>query len=101
MTHPVALNCLGQNNCGLTFALDGRVKSRIHLVRIVAPSIETPNVFVTHSAHHLKEFGMLAKEMLAHISAIICFIGLILTVKGLFHHLTQEDRKSTRLHSSN
>src|SRR5690606_6746757 len=65
------------------------IKGGIHLVGIMATTIKAPNFLIAHAADHLKQFGVLAKKVFAHISTIIGLIGLVFTIYGFFHDTTQ------------
>ena len=38
---------------------------------------------------HLQRLGAAAKEMLAHVSAIVCFEGLVVSIQRVHHDLAQ------------
>ena len=70
-THAIALDGLGQNDRRLPLVLHGRCIGRIDLLRIVAPSLQPPEVLIRHVGDHLFEFRVFAEEMLAHKGAVV------------------------------
>ena len=66
------------------------VEGCIHLMRIVPTPVQTPDVGVTHSAHHLEQTRILAKEFTADIPAIVGLEALIFAVQGLHHDALQD-----------
>ena len=87
--HTKTFHGFNQQHGGLTLMVHRLVISRIHLLRIVAAALQTPNIVVAHVGHHLERLGVLAKEMLPHIGAVIGFKSLVVTVYCVHHQLAQ------------
>ncbi len=90
VAHAVALDGLGQDHGRLAFMLGGRVEGGEHLVRIVAATVQAPDVLVAHARHGFQQLGVLAEEMLAHELAVVGLVRLVLAVDGVFHDLAQD-----------
>ena len=88
-THAKTFDGLDQQHRGLAFVLHSGGISGIYLLGIMATTAQIPNVVVAHFGDHLQGTWVATKEMLAHISAIIGFEGLVVTVHGFHHDATQ------------
>ena len=84
-THAIAFDGFGQNHGGAAARVVYRfIIGGIHFVRVVAAAVERPNFCIRHIGHH----GFQARsveEMIAHISAVFRFIGLIIAVEAFIH----------------
>ena len=90
LAHTVALDGLGEYHGRLAAMLHGRRIGRVDLMRIVATAIEAPDVVVGHRRHQLKQFRVFAKEMFAHISAVLRLEGLELAIDTFVEALHQQ-----------
>ena len=85
-THAVAFNGFGQNHGGAAIGIGGGfVVGGIHFMRIMAAAVQCPHFFVGHIGHHGFQLGVFAEEMLAYISAVFGFEGLVVAVNTFFH----------------
>ena len=69
----------------LALVLDGGCISGIDLLRVVATTAQIPNIVVANLGDHLQGARISAKEMFAHIRAIVGLESLVVAVHG-FHH---------------
>ena len=90
VAHAVALDGLGQDDGGLAFVLGGGVERGEHLVRVMAATVQAPDVLVAHARHGFQQLGVLAEEMLAHELAVVGLVRPVLAIEGLFHDLAQD-----------
>ena len=88
--HAIALHGLGQNHRWLAGVLGRRGIGRIHLERIVATAIEAPDVVIGHVGDHFQQLRIFTEEVLAHISAVLGLVILVIAVHALFHALEQQ-----------
>ena len=88
--HAIALDGLGQDDGGTAFVVvDGGMEGGIDLVRIVAATVQAPDVFVGHARDHFEQLGVLAEEVLAHVGTVVGLAGLVFAVDGLHHDAAQ------------
>ena len=90
LAHSVAFDRLDKNDRRLAFVSDGCRKCSVDFVRIVATTVQTPDVIVRHAGDHFEQLRVLTKEMLANICTVICFVVLILTIYRVHHDLLQD-----------
>ena len=62
----------------------------IHLVRVVAASVELPDFLVGQVLDHVLQFGTCAEKVLTHIGAVVGLVVLVVAVDGVFHTLLQQ-----------
>ena len=89
-THTVALDRVGKDHGGLTLVFQRLLVGGIDLDRIMPATIQAPYVRVGHIGNHPLELGVLAKEVLAHIRAVLGLVVLIVPVHRLHHAFLQE-----------
>ena len=89
LAHAVALDRLGQDHRGLVLVIGRGVERGVHLVRIVAATIEVPDFLVAPVGHQRFEFRRV-EEILAYIRAILALEGLVLAVDAC-HHPAHQD----------
>jgi hypothetical protein len=90
LAHAVALDGLGQDHGRPAGMPHGVVIGRVHLVRVVAAAVQSPQVLVGHACDHGLELGVLAEEMLADVGPVAGGVVLILAVDALLHALLQK-----------
>ncbi len=56
----------------------------------MAAAIKAPDLVVRHVGDQFQQFRVLAEEMLAHISAVLGFVGLVFAVHHFFHAFEQQ-----------
>ena len=87
--HAKTFDGLDQQHRRLAFVFHCSGISGIHLLRIVAATTQIPNIVIAHLGHHLQGLRVTAKEMFAHISAIVGLEGLVIAVQGVHHDAAQ------------
>ena len=85
LAHAVAFDGFGEDDGRLPLVFHRRGIRRINFVRVVATTIEAPDILVRHRRHHFFEFGIFAEKGLAHIGAVTRLVILIFAVHR-FHH---------------
>ena len=83
--HAKAFDGFDQQHSGLTLVFHSSSVGGINLLWVVATTAQIPNIVIAHLGHHLQGLRIAAKEMLAHIGAVIGFEGLVVAIQG-FHH---------------
>ena len=89
VSHAITFDGLGENYSRLPGVIDGVVVGRIYLARVMATTIETPDIIVRHIGDHGGSLRILAKEMLADVVAALGLEVLVFAVHTFFHHATQ------------
>ena len=90
LAHAVALYRLGEYHGRLPGVLGGRGIRCEHLVCIMTATVQAPYFRVGHIGDHFQQFRIFSEEVLAHIRAILGFIGLIIAVHRFLHALLQQ-----------
>src|SRR5438270_2195481 len=85
LAQAVALDGLGEDHRRLALVLDGRGVRGVHLVRVVAAAIQSPDVLVRQLGDHLERFRVLAEEMLAHERTVVRLVVLVFAVERFLH----------------
>ncbi|MNB95677.1 hypothetical protein D3C75_428630 [compost metagenome] len=88
--HAVALDRLGQDHGRHALGVHGLVVGGVHLVRVVATTVQAPDVVVGQTGHHRSGFRVLAEEMLAGIRPAEGLAVLVFAVDGFHHQLFQD-----------
>jgi hypothetical protein len=88
--HAIALDRLGQDHRRLALVLDRSLVGGIDLDGIMPTAIQAPYILVGQGGDHVRQFRVLAKEMLAGVSPALGFVGLIVAVQTLLHALEQQ-----------
>ncbi|MNN01042.1 hypothetical protein D3C81_1136490 [compost metagenome] len=96
LAHAEALDGLGQDHGGTARRAHGLGIRGVHFLRVVAAARELPDVVVRHVRHQRQQFRILAKEMLAHVGAILRFEGLVIAVHAFHHALAQQAARIAR-----
>ena len=89
LAHAVAFNGFNQQHSGLVFGAVGRMKSRVHLLRLVPATAQFKHFFVGHVLYQLSGFRVLAKEVFTNKSTVVGLHGLVVAVQGFHHQLAQ------------
>ena len=89
LAQTIALDGVRQDDSGLALVRHSCGIGRIDLLRIVAATVQTPDVVIGQMRHQCLEFGMLAEEMFARIGATLGLKRLELTIDGAFHDAAQ------------
>ena len=87
--HPIALDGLGQDDRRAALVCNGLGVGGVHLVGVVSPAIQAPDILVAHIGHHLEQLGILPKEMLPGVGAAAGLVDLVVPVHGFLHPLTE------------
>src|SRR5579864_8624722 len=96
LSHAIALDGLGKDD-GWLRSVRGCLRiSRIDLPRIVATTIERPDLVIRPVGYQRGQLWILAEEMLADVCPIFGFEILVLAVDALLHPLQQESVGVTR-----
>ena len=74
----------------LALMLHGGIVSGMNLVRIMATTVQAPDVFVGHSGDHFKQLGVFAEEVLAHVSTIVGLAVLVFTIDHFQHDFAHQ-----------
>ena len=61
-----------------------------YLVRVMAATIQVPDLFIRHRRDHLQQFRIFTKEVLADVCTVLGLVGLVFTVDHFFHALQQQ-----------
>ncbi len=88
-THAVALDRLGQDHGGHAGGVHGLVIGGVHLVRVVAATVQAPDVVVGQAGHHGRGLRVLAEEIGAGVGAAEGLAVLVFAVDGFHHQLAQ------------
>ena len=89
LAHAETFDGVCQDNCRSTLVRHSRGIGIPHLHRIVAATLQTPDLVVAHVGDHLEQFRILAEEMLARVRTALLLEVLVLAVDALFHELAQ------------
>ena len=87
--HAKTFDGFDQQHRGLVFVLDRCGIGGIDLLRVMATTAQIPNVVVAQLGHHLQGARVAAKEMFAHIRAIVGLESLVVAVHGFHHDASQ------------
>jgi hypothetical protein len=90
LAHPESLDGFRQYHGGRAFVSDGGGIGRVHLLRIMAAAVQTPNFLVRHVGDHLLELRVFAEEMLARVGAALGLEVLVFAVHALFHQALEQ-----------
>ena len=85
----VALDGVSQNHGGLTGVFHRCLVGCVDLAVVVATTTQIPNLLVTPVLNHRLGAWVPTKEVLTHVSAIICFEGLVVAVQGVTHQVDE------------
>ncbi len=85
----ITLDGLGQNHGRLTLVVDGFVVGRIDLVRVVAATVEFPDLVVGQIGNHGLEFRRV-EEVLADERAVLGLVVLVFAVDDFVHATLQD-----------
>ena len=88
-THAVTLHRLGQDHRGHAGGVHRLMVGGVDLVRIMAATVEAPDIVIGHVGHHRGSFRVFAEEMLARVRAAECLAVLVFAVDGFHHQLAQ------------
>ena len=87
--HAKTFDGFDQQDCGLAFVVHRCVVGGVHFFGIMATAAQLKYFFVTHVRHHCRRARVFAKEVFAHISAVIGFHGLVVAIERIHHELAQ------------
>ena len=90
LSHPVALDGLGQDDGRLAGRPHGGRVGGVDLDRIVAAAVERPDLLVGHARDHFPQFRVLAEELLPDVRAVFGLEVLVLAVDAFLHALEQQ-----------
>src|SRR3990167_4018740 len=88
-TGAITLDGLGQDHGRLFFVVDRLMVGRIDLVRVVAATVELPDLVVGEVFDHRLEFGAV-EEVLADEGAVLGLVVLVLAVDHFVHPPLQD-----------
>ena len=88
-TGAITLDGLGQDDGRLFFVVDRFVVRRIDLVRVVAATVEFPDLVVGQIGNHRLEFRRV-EEVFTHERAVFGFVVLVLAVDDFVHATLQD-----------
>ncbi len=74
----------------LPLVFHGGIVCGMYFVRVVATTVQAPDVFVSHAGNHFQQLGVLAKEVLAHVSTIVGLAVLVFTIDHFQHHFAHQ-----------
>ena len=90
LTHPVALDRLGQDHRRRADVVHRRLVGRVDLRRVVPAAGQRPDLVVGHVLDQVEQLGVLAEEVLADVGAVLGLEVLVLAVDALLHALEQQ-----------
>ncbi|RMP03941.1 hypothetical protein ALQ30_05663 [Pseudomonas syringae pv. persicae] len=85
----ITFDGFGQNHGRLTLVVDGFVVGRINLVRVVAATVEFPDLVVGQIGNHCLEFRRV-EEVLADERAVLGLVVLVFAVDDFVHATLQD-----------
>ena len=88
-THAVTFDGVGQDNGRFAFGVLRFFQCSEDFLRIVTTTVQRPDFVVGHVFDQRRGFRVTAEEVLAHVSAVFGFEGLVVAVQGLVHQLNQ------------
>ena len=89
LAQAVALDCVAEDDGGLSGMLHGRIKGGEDLQRIVSAAAEMVDFVVAQVADHAQQLGVLAEEVLADVVAAFDDVLLVLAVNDFEHAFEQ------------
>ncbi len=90
LAHPVALHRLGEDHGGLARVARRGVIGGVDLGRVVAPTVQLPDVVVGHVGDYRLQLGVRTEEVLARVGAAVRLVVLVVAVHRALHALEQE-----------
>ncbi len=89
ITHAIAFNGMGQDNGRFAFGFLRFFECSVDFLRIVAATVQGPNLIVSPVGNQCGSFRVFTEEVLANVRAVFGFEGLIVAVNGFVHQLDQ------------
>ena len=89
-THPVALDCLDQDDRGTVFAIAGFTVSRVKLLRVLSATLNLRNLGIGQGIHQLFKPRVTVYPVFTLLIARQNRIALIVSVQALFHTMPQD-----------
>ena len=87
VTHAITFNGFGQDHGRTTLGIHRAVIGGVNLVRVMATTVQAPDVVIRHIGNHFLGFRVLTEEIVTGVLAAFGFVVLVLTVDGFFHDL--------------
>ena len=87
--HAIAFDGFNQNNGWLATVCVGSGKCGIDLLRVMPATTQAPDFVIAHVGYQFGGFGVAVEEVFAYKSAIIGFVGLVVTIEHFHHQLAQ------------
>jgi len=86
----VTLDGLSQNNGRLALVVHRLMVGCVHLVGVVATTVQLHDLVIGHVLHQLKQLRVFAEEMLASVGTAVGLVVLQLTVADFIHAFGQQ-----------
>src|SRR5690606_271263 len=85
LAEAVALDRLREDDGRLALVLDRGLERRVDLAIVVTAALEVPDLLVREALDELESLGVAPEEVLAHVGAVLGFVGLVVTAGRLVH----------------
>ncbi len=89
VAHAIAFNGMCKDNGRFAFGFLRFFECSVDFLRIVAATVQGPNLIVSPVGNQCGSFRVFTEEVLANVRAVFGFEGLIVAVNGFVHQLDQ------------